>query len=179
MFTDGVIRTTIQSLVDVGHAPAGMVTEANPSADVIVVADVALVFPSVAGGIPEPDHTVKAMRNGPDLPLESVNVPARTCRPSLRAPVLYVMCVPLTTGATVETPSRITPDGVAASLVTSSTELTALAVAASAGVDETTRGAVLSTRTLVRTLADVLPNESVTTARKSYRPSVSDVVSTP
>ena len=88
VFTDGVIRITTQSLADAGQAPAGTVTDANPSADVIVVAEVALVEPSVGGGVPDPDQTVKAMRNGPDLPLESVSVPARTWRPSARTPVL-------------------------------------------------------------------------------------------
>jgi hypothetical protein len=32
-----VIRITTQSLVEAGHAPAGTVTDAKPSADVIVV----------------------------------------------------------------------------------------------------------------------------------------------
>src|SRR5437762_960489 len=47
----------------------------------------------------------------------------------------------------------------------------------SAGVEERRIGAVLSIRMFVRVSCDVLPSESDTTARRSYRPSGTDVVS--
>ena len=106
-------------------------------------------------------------RNGADLPAVSVSVPTSVCRPTASGPVLYVTRVPLITGATVPTPSSVTADGVTASLVTSSTEAAESTRAPSAGVEETTCGAVLSTRSPVRTLVDVFPEPLETTARKS------------
>src|SRR4051812_39246798 len=87
------------------------------------------------------------------------------------------MCVPLITGATVAPPSSVTPTGVAASLATRPIAAAELRVEPSAGLDETRRGAVLSTRTPDTTSWDELPRLSVTVARRSYRPSPSFDVS--
>src|SRR2546428_9866487 len=87
------------------------------------------------------------------------------------------MCVPEMTGATVPEPSSVTFVGVVGSLATSSIELVEATVEPSAGVEERRIGAVLSIRMLVRVSWDVLPSESDTTARRSYRPSGTDVVS--
>ena len=77
------------------------------------------------------------------------------------------MCVPLITGATVAPPSRVTPTGVAASLATMPIAVAEPTDEPSAGLEETTRGAVLSTRTPVTTSSDELPRVSVTIARRS------------
>jgi hypothetical protein len=77
------------------------------------------------------------------------------------------MCVPLTTGATVAPPSSVTLSGVAGSLVTSPIAFAELTVEPSAGVEETTRGAVLSTRIEVTVSNEVLPRLSETVARMS------------
>ena len=77
------------------------------------------------------------------------------------------MLVPLTTGATVALPSSVTPTGVAGSLATRPIALAEATVAPSAGVDETRRGAVLSTRIPVTMSVDELPSPSETVARKS------------
>jgi hypothetical protein len=127
------------------------------------------VLPSTGGVLPpEPGcQTVKWTRNAADFPDGSLSVPARTCRPVPIAPVLKTMCVPVTTGATVAAPSSVTFAVVAGSLATSSIELADATVEPSAGVDETSVGAVLSMRMLVRTSWDVFPTESETTARRS------------
>ena len=85
--------------------------------------------------------------------------------------------MPVMTGATVPEPSSVTFVGVVGSLTTSSIELAEATVEPSAGVEERRIGAVLSIRMLGRVSWDVLPSESDTTARRSYRPSGTDVVS--
>ena len=75
--------------------------------------------------------------------------------------------MPLTTGATVVPPSSVTPTGVAGSLVTSEMLFAEPTVEPSAGEDEVTRGAVLSTRMPVTTSLEELPRSSVTVARTS------------
>ncbi len=110
---------------------------------------------------------MKWTRNGVFLPAESCSSPARVWGPVERAPVPYVMVVPLMTGATVALPSSVTPIGVAASLVTSEIELAEVTVEPSVGVDEMTRGAVLSIRMPVTTSTEELPSESETVARRS------------
>ena len=164
----GVIRSTIQSLLPVDQAPGGIVTAAKPSADSTVV-DVAGVVLFSTGGASEPDddQTVKWTRNGAFLPEESCSSPASVCGPGESAPVPNVIVLPLMTGVTAAAPSRVAPLTVAASLVTSEIELADETVAPSAGVDDTTRGAVLSICTPVTTSSDVLPRLSVTVARKS------------
>ena len=77
------------------------------------------------------------------------------------------MFVPFTIGATVALPSSVTPMGVAGSLVTRPMALADGTVVPSPGVEETTRGAVLSMRIAVTTSADVLPRLSETVARRS------------
>src|SRR6266508_5667940 len=87
------------------------------------------------------------------------------------------MLVPLTTGATVEPPSSVTPTGVAASLATSEIELAEVTVEPSPGVEEITCGAVLSIRIPATTSYEELPSPSETVTRRSYIPSVSFAVS--
>ena len=77
------------------------------------------------------------------------------------------MVVPLTTGATIAPPSSVTPTGVAGSLTTSEIAFAEPTVEPSAGEEETTYGAVLSTRMAVTTSLDELPRSSQTVARKS------------
>src|ERR687887_813774 len=117
------------------------------------------------------------MRNCDAFPAGSCSTPASVCGPTASAPVPYVMVVPLMTGATVALPSSVTPTGVACSLVTSEIELAEPTVEPSAGDEDTTRGAVLSTRIPATTSTDELPKESDTVARRSYSPSASLVVS--
>ena len=87
------------------------------------------------------------------------------------------MCVPVITGATVACPSSFAFAGVAFSLATSSMEEAAPTVDPSPGVEDTSRGGVLSMRMLVLTSCEVFPSESETAARRSYNPSVSVAVS--
>src|SRR5207237_9344097 len=84
----GVIRMTSQSPVDDDQLPAGIVAEAEPSADSTVVAELAVVFLST-GGATELDavHTVKWIRNGALLPDESWSSPASVCAPGPGGPV--------------------------------------------------------------------------------------------
>jgi hypothetical protein len=70
-------------LLDVDHAPAGIVAEPKPSLEVTVVGDVELVFRSTA-----PEPTVKCTWNGRLLPLGSWSWPASVCGPGASAPVL-------------------------------------------------------------------------------------------
>jgi hypothetical protein len=77
------------------------------------------------------------------------------------------MWVPLITGATVAPPSSVTPRGVAGSLATSEIAFAEPTADPSAGFEETTWGAVLSTRTPVTTSCEELPRVSVTVARRS------------
>ena len=84
----GVIRRMSQSPVDEDQLPAGIVAEAQPSADSTVVGEPAAVFLST-GGATELDavHTVKWMRNGAFLPEESWSSPASVCSPGPSVPV--------------------------------------------------------------------------------------------
>src|SRR3954471_25055219 len=81
------------------------------------------------------------------------------------------------TGATVAPPSSVTPTGVAFSLATRLIALAEATVVPSPGVEETTRGAVLSTLIAATTSEEVLPRLSETVARRSYTPSCSCSVS--
>src|SRR6188508_481921 len=73
----GAIRSTIQSLPEVDHAPAGAVTEPKPSLEVAVVGDEGVVFFSTGPEVP----TVKCTRKGRRLPLASCSSPASVCAP--------------------------------------------------------------------------------------------------
>src|ERR1700730_2717034 len=133
------MRSTIQSPVDDHELPAGIVAEAQPSAESTVVAAPGVVF-LLTGGASELEalHTVKWTRNGAFFP-----------------------------EACWRLPSSVTPMGVAFSLVTRPMALADGTVTPSPGVDETTRGAVLSIRIPVTTSEDVLPRLSETVARRS------------
>src|SRR6266540_1336431 len=82
----GAMRRTIQSFPEVDQAPAGIVAEANPSAEPTVVGDDEVVFFSTYGAEPD-EYTVKWTRNGVFLPLGSWSAPASVCGPAASAPV--------------------------------------------------------------------------------------------
>ncbi|OLE01871.1 MAG: hypothetical protein AUG91_00100 [Actinobacteria bacterium 13_1_20CM_4_69_9] len=75
--------------------------------------------------------------------------------------------MPLITGATVALPSSVTATGVAGSFVTREIAPAEPTDEPSAGLDDTTCGAVLSIRTPETTFHEVLPRLSVTVARRS------------
>src|SRR5919202_180379 len=72
------MRSTTQSLPRGAHAPAGIVTVTNPSADVSVVALVGDVLRATGGGVAPHGATVEVIRDEPDLPAAPGSVPVRT-----------------------------------------------------------------------------------------------------
>ena len=142
-----------------------------PSAVVTVVGWSGVAFFSTGGmfvvGVVVCGATVTCTSNGAVLPARSRSVPERTWMPTGSAPVLKVAWSPARIGATGR-PSRCgssTP--ASSSLAWIQSESTDVTIAPSAGVAATTDGALLSTRMLPTTLADVFPNESLTIAWKS------------
>src|ERR1700693_1515942 len=84
----GAMRSTIQSPVDDDQLPAGIVAEAQPSAESMVVAAPGVVFLSTGGATElEALHTVKWTRNGAFFPEASWSSPASVCGPRPSVPV--------------------------------------------------------------------------------------------
>src|SRR6267142_7261262 len=95
----GAIRRMSQSPVDEDQLPAGIVADAQPSAESTVVAEPALVFLSTKGATElDAVQTVKWTRNGAFLPEESWSSPASVWGPSPSGPVPSSRWVPLRTG---------------------------------------------------------------------------------
>ncbi len=104
---------------------------------------------------------VTATRNGVLVPLASSSRPESTCSPSASAPVAKVTVEPDTVGAGAGAPSSMPPVTTAGSLVVRAIEVADVETEPSCGDDDTSRGAVLSNRTPVRTEgAEELPNAS-------------------
>jgi hypothetical protein len=123
----------------------------EPAAVSTVVPVAATLFSTGGRSAPGALSIVTATRKGVCVPLASSRWPASTCSPSARAPVAKVIVVPEIAGAGAAPPSSRTPPTVTGSLASSTSWLAAAETEPSAGVAETSEGAVLSKRTPART----------------------------
>src|SRR6267143_3869594 len=146
------------------------VTDALLSTEVSVVGRTSLTFLLVAGmESDEPSRTVTLIRNGFERPTWSRIRPVMACAPGASAPVGKVRDAPLIAVLKdAGDPSRRTEATDAIdSDATAAIESTDGTTEPSPGVEETSVGAVLSTRTLLTTTVVLLPKRSLTVARTS------------
>src|SRR4051794_25956663 len=128
----------------------GTITDALLSTDVSVVGTSELTFLLVAGVVvDDPSWTVRLIRNGVEFPAASTRRPVIACTPGRSEPVASVSVAPFSVAVNDAgtLSKRSDPIEAIASVATAETLSTDVTTDPSAGVEDTSDGAVLSRRT--------------------------------